>query len=284
MSSHPNDPWKKHSRHWSSVGQPLRPGAEDIAFTCGAISEWFHSNNGTAPTLLVMGVTPELCSLPTNSGSRFIAVDQSAEMIGNLWHPRPGAQDQAVCADWRQMSLAPSTVDIALGDGSLSTLQYPSEYITVFGELRRVLRPGSRCVIRCFMQTDTPETTDEVFADLSQTRIGSFHVLKWRLMMALQPDAEQGVAVQGVWNLLNQASPDLNLLAERFSWPIEQVRTVVAYRGVKTRYTFPTRTQYCEFFTAAGFSVVQVATQNYELGERCPTFVLERVGCEREGR
>jgi Methyltransferase domain len=187
MSSHPNDPWKKHSRHWSSVGQPLRPGAEDIAFTCGAISEWFHSNNGTAPTLLVMGVTPELCSLPTNSGSRFIAVDKSAEMIGNLWHPRPGAQDQAVCADWRQMSLAPATVDIALGDGSLSTLEYPSEYITVFGELRRVLRPGSRCVIRCFMQTDTPETTDEVFADLSQTRIGSFHVLKWRLIRPSSP-------------------------------------------------------------------------------------------------
>jgi hypothetical protein len=227
-----------------------------------------------------MGVTPELCSLPLNSGSRFIAVDKSAEMIGNLWHPRPGAQDQAVCADWRQMSLAPSSVDIALGDGSLSTLRYPSEYTTVFGELRRVLRPGSRCVIRCFMQADNPETTDEVFLDLSRGRIGNFHVLKWRLMMALQPDAEQGVAVKGVWNIMNQTSPDLNLLAERFGWPVEQVRTIVAYRGVNTRYTFPTRAQYCEFFAAAGFCVLQVATQSYELGERCPTFVLERLGGE----
>jgi SAM-dependent methyltransferase len=280
MNSLPNDPWKEHSRRWSSVGKPLRPSFEDIAFTRSAISEWLRRTHRTAPTLLILGVTPELCSLPMNSGSRFIAVDKSAEMIGNLWRPRPGVWDEVICADWRHMPLASSSVDIALGDGSLSMLQYPSEYATVFSNLRRVLRPRNRCIIRCFMQGGNRETIDEVFADLSRGRIGNFHVLKWRLMMALQPDAEKGVAVRAVWSIMNETWPDLNLLAERFAWPVEQVLTLSAYRNVDTRYTFPTRAQYCHFFTSVGFSVIQVSTQSYELGDRCPTFVLERLTSE----
>ena len=97
------------------------------------------------------------------------------------------------------MPLAPSSLDLAMGDGSLSTLRYPDEYATVLGELGRVLRRGSRCVIRCFMQVESRETTDEVFADLSRGRIGNFHVLKWRLMMALQPDATMVLASRVCW-------------------------------------------------------------------------------------
>ncbi len=227
-----------------------------------------------------MGVTPELCGLPIGSISRFIAVDKSAEMIANVWRPRPGLSDTAICADWRQMPFAHSSVDLALGDGCLCLLEFPSDYASMFRELRRVLRPGGRCVLRCFMRPDEQETVDKVFADLHNGGIGNFHVLKWRLLMALQSNAEEGVAVKGAWSIINETWPDLHLLAGRFDWPVEQVLTISAYRNVETRYAFPTRTQFCEFFTTAGFSVIQVVTQSYELGERCPTFVLERLGSE----
>jgi len=280
MNSLPNDPWKAHSRQWSYIGPPLRPSFEDIAFARSAISEWLRTTRRTAPTLLIMGVTPELCTLPTNSGTRFIAVDKSAEMIGSLWHPRPGLRDEAIRANWLRMPLAASSIDLVLGDGSLSALEYPSGYTAVFCELRRVLRPGGRCALRCFMQADSRETPDDVFADLFQGRISNIHVLKWRLMMALQPDAETGVVGKDVWSIMNETWPDLNLLAERFAWPVEQVLSMQVSRYSENRYTFPTRAQYCEFFTAAGFRVMQVATPSYELGERCPTFVLERLASE----
>jgi SAM-dependent methyltransferase len=181
------------------------------------------------------------------------------------------------------MPLARASVDLALGDGSLSVLEFPSDYAKVFRELGRVLRPGSRCVLRCFMQVDEQETIDEVFADLHRGGIGNFHVLKWRLLMALQSNAEEGVKVKGVWTIINETWTDLHLLAESFAWPVQQVLTISAYRNVETRYTFPTRTQYNNFFITAGFSVSQVKTQSYELGERCPTFVLEWRGREASG-
>jgi hypothetical protein len=81
MPSLPTEPWKVHARQWSSVAQPLRPGIEDIASTSSAVSEWLRSTERKDPTVIIMGVTPELCGLPIASISHFIAVDKSAEMI-----------------------------------------------------------------------------------------------------------------------------------------------------------------------------------------------------------
>ena len=276
MILNPNTPWKVHARQWSSVGQPLRPGLDDIHFVQTAVSDWLENSRQHSPTVLVMGVTPELCSLPLDSDSRFIALDKSFSMIENLWRPRPDTQDTAICGDWRSMPLSRLSVDLALGDGSLSNLRYPDEYETAFRELRRVLRPTGRCLLRCFMQLDERETIQNVIADLNAGLIGSFHALKWRLVMALQPSLEEGVAVDAVWQLVNERWPDLNRLAQALGCPLEQVSTIRAYQNVPTRYTFPTFSQYCDFFAASRFSVVEIATHRYELGERCPTFVLEK--------
>ena len=223
-----------------------------------------------------MGVTPELCGLWTDSGGRVIAVDKSASMIQSIWPGRLRPGDEAICADWRGMPLATSSIDFALGDGFLSTLKYPSDYSVAFSELHRVLARGGRCAVRCFAQLDNRETPEEVFADLDAGRIGSFAVFKWRLNMAFQPDAATGVAVKCAWHAVNDTWKDLNIPAERYGWPIEDVLTINAYRTVDTRFSFPTRPQYCTFFSDAGFSVIRVATPSYELGERCPTFILER--------
>ena len=275
--------WQRQARQWSHVGPPLRPGPQDIAFTRAAISEWLRTANRTAPRFLIMGVTPELCGLTLNHGSRLLALDRSAGMIGAVGPGRSTARGGAICADWRHMPVAPASVDLALGDGFLSSLTYPSDYSVVFAELRRVLRPGGRCVIRCFVQTDVLETPDDVFADLSQGRIGSFHALKLRLAMAMQSDPQAGVVVETVWSILHSKWPELDRLAKCFAWPLEEVLTIQAYRNVDTRYSFPALAQYGEFFAGAGFSTIQLATPSYELGGRCPTFVLEPDTIEAPG-
>jgi SAM-dependent methyltransferase len=275
MNSLPIDHhWNHYSRQWSDLGPPLRPSAEDLAFTRSAIAEWLRTTRRAARTQLILGVTPELCGLPIDLGSRVIAVDRSVEMIWKLWLPRPNA-DEVICADWRRMPLGASSIDLVLGDGCLPALNFPLGHSALFHELRRILRPEGRCIIRCFVQADERETPDEVFADLSRERIGSFHALKLRLAMALQSDVKTGIALESVYNLVQRTWPKLNLLAERFGWSIGEVLTIEAYRSVKIRYAFPTCAQYCSFFSAAGFSVRRVVSPSYELGERCPTFVLE---------
>jgi SAM-dependent methyltransferase len=271
-----NDLWKRHAQHWSFIGPPLRPSPQDIGFTSAAVEEWLRNTRRNDPTALVLGVTSELCSLPMGRSSRVIAVDQSPDMIRALWPAGMDARREVIRADWRRLPLQEATVDLVLADGSLSALPFPSGYLELWAELRRVLRSGGQCVVRCFTQTAKRETVEAVFEDLSRGLIGNFHALKLRLAMALQPDAEAGVVVGRVWETLHAAWPEFGLLAKRFGWPEAEVRTIEAYREVGMRNTFPTLAQYLHLLQAAGFSAVKVLTPTYELGERCPTLALER--------
>jgi SAM-dependent methyltransferase len=282
-SSAPSVVWKRHARQWSYVGPPLRPASEDDALVHAAIVRWLRETDRSDATALVLGVTPELCRATLDANSRVIAVDNSYDMIRAIWPGRIRARDEAVCADWRRMPFDASSVDLAFADGTFSILQYPAGYEVLCDELRRLLRPGGPCVVRCFAQVEKRETLEDVFADLSAGRVGNFHILKWRLAMALQPSAEAGVSVGSVWSALNDAWPDLDRLAEHTGWPVEQVRTIEVYRGVETRYTFPTLEEYCRVFASAGWRVVDVAVPSYELGERCPTLVIEPLDGEAHG-
>jgi hypothetical protein len=93
--------------------------------------------------------------------------------------------------------------------------------------------------------------------------------------MALQPDPETGVTLADVWDAFHAAEGDLASVALRCGWPLEVVRTVEAYRGVDARYTFPALGQLRDLFVHAGFAVVDVSRAGYELGDRCPSIVLE---------
>lgn len=278
--SAPSDHWRQHARQWSYVGQPLRPGPEDAALVREAIAGWSEATGRSDATGLVLGVTPELCRVPLGAGARIVAVDNSVDMIGTIWPGRVRARDAVVCGDWRHMPLGASSVDLAFADGALSLLSYPSGYAAVFAELGRLLRPDGRFVVRCFAQVEERESLDAVFDDLARGRIGNFHILKWRITMALQESAGSGVAVGSVWSALDDAWPELDRLAERTGWPVEEVRTIGVYRGVATRYTFPTLAEYRDVLAAAGFVVAGVAIPSYELGERCPILVIEPRGGE----
>ena len=227
---------------------------------------------------MVLGVTPELCRLSAGSRGRFTAIDKSADMIRSNWRAADYPNGSVICADWLNMPCAPASVDLVFGDGSLSVLSYPDGYLRVGGELQRLLREDGQCILRCFVRPDTAETPKRIFEDLLGGRIGNFHVLKWRLAMALQPSIQEGIAVGLVWSALNREWPDLAALAARRRWPIEEVRTIEAYLGIDTRYTFPTMAEYRQVLSEAGFAIRNVCVPPYELGERCPTLVLEPTG------
>ncbi|MGH7565481.1 MAG: methyltransferase domain-containing protein [Gemmatimonadota bacterium] len=267
-------PWGRHARQWSRVGPPLRPSSEDVAVARSALDGWRGTTGRDDPTLLLMGVTPELCSLRSGERSRVIAVDRSTDMIHSVWPGRLRPKDEVLCADWRRLPIENESIDVVLSDGCLSTLSYPSGYVEVCAELLRVLRDGGRCVARCFVQSEQPELPADVLADLADGRIGGFHAFKWRLAMALQPGAETGVVLAYVWEALHEVERDLDTLSQRCGWSVEEVRTIDAYRGVEARYSFPSLGSLCGLFADAGFSVIEVSHPSYELGDRCPTVVL----------
>ena len=267
-------PWERHALQWSRVGPPLRPSPEDVAVAAAALDGWRATARRDDPTLLLMGVTPELCALPAGPRGRVIAVDRSLDMIRDVWPGRRRPRDAAVRADWLRLPLAADSVDLVLSDGCLSTLPFPRGYAQVCAELLRVLRHGGRVVTRCFVLPAAPERVESVLADAGAGRGGGFHAFKWRLAMALQPDPATGVLLADVWDALQVAEGDLPALAERCGWPLEEVRTIEAYRGVRARYSFPPLAELHALFAAAGLSVLDVVHPDYELGQRCPSIVL----------
>jgi hypothetical protein len=275
LSLETNNLWKQHARQWSFVRPPLRPSNEDIDAASAAVAEWVSISGSDAPTAVVLGVTPELCRLLLNSDSELIVVDNSAEMIRALWPKPVRPQDRAICADWRSMPLTDHSISLILADGSFSMLPYPSGYAALCAELRRVFRSNGRLIVRCFAQLAIPETVARVAADVERGRIRNFHILKWRLAMALQADATTGVCVGDIWNVFSSMW-EIDVLAKIFAWSLDELNTIRAYRGAETRYTFLTLAQYGEMFLANGFRINRMVVPSYELGERCPTFVLDQ--------
>jgi len=180
---------------------------------------------------------------------------------------------RSVCADWRTMPVDDASIDLVAGDGCYSTLPFPSEYRALDAELRRVLRPNGRIVMRVFASPSMRESVDAVAADLWARRIESFHVFKWRLAMALQPSAEAGVRLGDIWTAWRSMCPEPATLTEKLGWPTEIVATIDAYRGADATYTFPTLAE-LRAVLAESFVELACVTPAYQLGARCPTLVL----------
>lgn len=262
-----DDHWPRHARQWALVGPPLRPSPADVAAVRAQVARC-----GPAPRGLVLGVTPELIAAGWPAAARLIAVERSADVIAAIGPRGPAAV--ALQADWRALPLAARSIDLAVGDGALSTLRFPDDYRALAGELARALAPGGRLALRLFAAPPTAEPLDAVAAALAAGAIGSFHALKWRVAMAIQP-ADRNVGVAAIGRAVEALCGDRAALAARTGWPRAVIDAIDSYRGSALTYSFPTQ---AEVIAALGeaLAVVDAVAPGYELGERCPTVTWAR--------
>jgi len=252
---------------WSQYGPPLRPSPADVAVTQAAIDAL-----GPQAHAAILGVTPEIAGCTWPSGTGLTVVDHSPAMIASLWHPeRAPAGARAVVADWRAMPLAAESIDLVAGDGCYIVLPHPDGYAALTREVHRVLRSGARFVIRVFLRPDAPESVADVAAEVRADRIGSVHALKLRLLAALHAPGGGGTRLDDVWHVWKT----LPVPAERPGWTPREIAGIESYRGLAGHYYLPTLAEMRAVF-GAYFVERACATPAYELGERCPTFVLER--------
>lgn len=262
--------WKKQSFQWKWFGPPLRPSTQDIAFLQRLIADHFTSAGCTSPSVVLLGVTPEITAMPWPSETRLFAVDHNMTMIRNVWRGNPLIRSAAMCAEWTAMPIAGHSCDMVVGDGFLCQLSYPETHHAFSREVRRVLKPSGFFATRAFVRPEISETIATVFNDLLENRIGNFHVFKWRLAMAVQADVRAGVRLCDIWNTWNNKFPEPETLALKLNWPIETIRTIDAQRGLNTCMAFPTLAELREVLSAH-FSEMACLFPGYELGDRCPT-------------
>lgn len=261
------DHWPLHARQWALVGPPLRPSDEDVGAAAAAIDAWTRAH-GRAPRALLLGVTPELASLPVAS---LVAIDRVPAMIDALFVRGPGRDAQV--GEWSALPLPAGAIDVVLGDGALSCVAYPAGYRAIAAELARVTAAGAIVALRLFAAPARRESIGEVARALAAGAIAGFHALKWRLAMAVAP-ADRNVRVAEIVAAFDAIAPDRAALARRTGWAPETIATIDVYRGSDTVYSFPTEAEAVAELT--GFVVEARHVPAYELGERCPTIVLRR--------
>jgi SAM-dependent methyltransferase len=161
-----------------------------------------------------------------------------------------------------------------IGDGSVNCVRY-DDFRGVASEVRRLLRDDGVFVLRCYVQPAVQERPEDVFADMFCAAIPSFHHFKFRLLMAMQQSAREGIPVNDVYQFWASRNVDLELLISRTGWERSAIEMMELYRGQYTVHTFPTlpewRSVLHEFFDE-----VCLSTPSYNLGECCPTLVLRR--------
>lgn len=257
----PSDHWPRYAQHWSKVASPLSPHADDLRI-------YVQELDAQARTLL-LGVTPQIAGL----NLRGVAVDLSLDMI----RANPPASERwaVLQANWLALPLEAGSVCQVVSDGALTMLRHTENYKELLQELRRVLQPGGKCVLRLFVAPDMAESVDNIQHDLVTGNIGSFHALKWRLMMSLStPQNNYNVRVADVLALFNSHFANRATFLHQTGWPVEVYQTIDVYQNSNVSLSFVPRAALDALFNQFA-SQVRYRTGSYELAERCPIVILE---------
>jgi SAM-dependent methyltransferase len=258
--------WEDMARKWARVKPPLRPNAE----VAEAVRAELAPLDG--PTLL-LGVTPELATI----AAPLIGIDRNPGMIACAW-PGNGGGRSAVQGDWLAMPVAGTSIANAIGDGSFNTLAYPAGYVRLFDELAHVLKPGGRIVVRNFTTPETGEALAAVREAVLARRIVSLHAFKWHLAMAVVAHAgSPNIRVTRIRDAFHEIFPDPAGLRAATGWTADEIDTIEVYKDSIVSFSFPTLSEFRRVIPA-GFAAVRVLPSgSYEMADRCPIIVMDRV-------
>jgi hypothetical protein len=263
--------WNAYAARWALIGEPLRPGASDLAQLERRVTRYL--GDAAPVSALLLGVTPEVATWHWPETLRLLAVDKSEGMVRAVW-PGDNGWRHALVGDWLTFEAA-EPFDLVHGDGVFTLLDYPQGYAQLAGALGRLTRPGGLLDLRLFCRLERGESLDEVLAALASNRIGSFHVFKWRLAMALQGDATRGVRLADIWHAFRERVGTPRELAERTGWAEPVIATIDAYRDRDDRYSYSTEREVIECL-AEKFELLETWHPSYELGDRCPHLSFRR--------
>ncbi len=263
--------WEQHALDWHYFAPPLRPCAEDIEWMECAVFQKQPSAN----CALLLGVTPEIARMRWPQNIWLLAIDHCFPMIIHVW-PKSGTprDSQALVGEWTSFPLSRHSIDIVCGDGVVLFFSYPEGVRQLGREIKRILRLDGLFLLRAFIRPEKSESLEQLHTDLTAGRIGSFHVYKWRLNMALQNNLQEGVNPLHAWDAWRSWVPDPNKLAQRTGWPIEEINTIQAYQHSNAIYRYPLLEELLDAL-ADDFQLLDVTLPGYELGDRCPLLKLQ---------
>lgn len=208
---------------------PLRPASEDVTL--------YENSIGKGDRTLLLGMTAELMHLAD------VLVDNNPRAI-ELAKEQEDRACAAILADWGDLPFN-AYFDAVIGDGALNAFQgRPDRF---FAQMKKVLKPGGRLVLRVFISPEQKDKLEEVlqFADRA-----NFHAFKWRVAHVL---ANPYVRVQELFDVIH---------------PVYPHSTLAVYKESPLVYYFPKLRE----LPASEHTQFAVS---YELAERCPVITWQ---------
>jgi predicted dehydrogenase/SAM-dependent methyltransferase len=257
--------WQSAPKQWKHFGPPLRPCAEDTEVMENQVTQWMGHSPTDDCNVLLCGVTPEIANMSWPKGTRLWAVEKSKAMIEEVWPANEISGKQAIQAEWTKLPFAPGSFDIVIGDGCFTSLEYPRLQQEFLKSLRNVMQDDGLLIMRFFVQTEEPERPEDIFKELLENKIGSFHAMKWRLAMSLQQTPNDGICVDDIWRTWTEAGISA-------PWPAHTVNTINTYKGSNHRLIFTSLAEVRDLISSSFVERACIEPQ-YELGDRCPILV-----------
>jgi hypothetical protein len=243
----------------------LRPDAETVATIAAAIE-------GHDRRVLLLGASPELYAI----GRDLTAIEADARQIVVAW-PGDRGDRRAVLDDWRRMAPCWGPFTAACGIGALNALDWPLGVRAIFRQLERLLAPGARIAIRCWLTPNRPETLDEVRAALFAGRVSGLAELRLRLAMA-RPDPAQGPRVEAAdfAAAFDRAFGDRAAVARAVGCTTGEL-DALAEPASPAPHAYPTREELFAILPPAFAAPRLVPAGTHVLAERCPILIADFV-------
>ncbi len=268
--------WDNQARQWALVGEPLKPSQAELQNSYSWIHEHAQLQNDYL-TALVLGVTPEIINLSWPAQTRLIAVDYNETMIKSVLPKKTATLAPiGLLANWLQLPLPSSSVDIVIGDGCYSQVRW-KDYEALTQEIRRVLKPNGIFIIRFFTKPENIDPVESIYRDVFSGEIASFHAFKFRLAIALQSDPRQGVCLKDIWSTWDSSfKQEVLQNMQKLKWNLETISTIDIYRLSNTIYTFPTQIEIRSIFSKHLLEK-ELHIPCYYFGQCYPTFKLSKI-------
>jgi SAM-dependent methyltransferase len=263
--------WESRARDWR-VSPPLTPAPEDIAWYEAKVADCARSLSSRPLRAVLLGVTPAIAAMKWPDSTRILAVDWAQGMVEHVW-PRAGFPEHAhvVRADWRQLPLAPTSVDLVVGDGCYSAMGSLAGARQLNREVGRILKPGGWYCVRAFCRSDHATSIAALFAELEGGRVDNLDLFRWRLAMLVHGDSAEGVALGKVWRTWRDHVRDGP--SEARCWSADQRLNMARWEGVQARFAFPSLHE-LQALAEPSFDLVACEWPGYASAEHFPRLLM----------
>jgi hypothetical protein len=265
--------WLARASRAGHLSAPGEPSDEDLRVYSGYADNLQRAQAASGKSGLLLGVTQAIVDWSRKLALHVTVMDFCEPLAQRL---------QSICRDWEGFRIIVdnwlTTVQKdhsfcwAAGDGVVNAVGTGRNAVTLFGQIRRLLSPGSIFIQRLMIRPSTPPDSLEILQEAAAGRIHSLGALKHQVAQSLQPSFMDGVKLSEVRNAILDSGILPRNSDGHYRWSHEPLSALDYYSIEGASLCYPTLEELRKL-TSDDFEELTISYGDYEMGQLCPTIV-----------